>query len=184
MGGIGSKGVRENEDGSRSCVFCDIVNQAEVSERDHCRDVRGSLDHDDVTPIFYRDEQVAAFYTRSPQGQEHMLIVPLTHIGTVNDLTEDHGPLMDHMHLVGQTLLAQWRTNSGEADAVELAVEAQADDAYVFHVPPFNSINHLHLHVFSTPFLGWKGSIMYVPRSIPILNIQWCASFDQIRASL
>jgi hypothetical protein len=41
---------------------------------------------------------------------------------------------------------------------------------FVFQVPPSNSIDHLHLHVFEGKWASWVyGSLVYNPRANP-----WC----------
>lgn len=49
-----------------------------------------------------------------------------------------------------------------------------ADDAqYCFHVPPLNSIDHLHLHCIASPQeMGWLGWIKYYPDSF------WCMTAE------
>jgi len=52
------------------CLFCKIVNRELPAD------------------IVYEDEQLLAFNDVSPQAPTHTLIIPKTHIATVNDLTE------------------------------------------------------------------------------------------------
>ncbi|CAN1748186.1 Bifunctional adenosine 5'-phosphosulfate phosphorylase/adenylylsulfatase HINT4, partial [Linum perenne] len=76
----------------------------------------------------------------------HYLVIPVKHIATVNDLRrrEEDYTLVNHMLQVGRTLLQQ--------DAPE-----SKHSRFGFHQPPFNSVNHLHLHCFALPFIPkWK----------------------------
>ncbi|CAN1174609.1 Bifunctional adenosine 5'-phosphosulfate phosphorylase/adenylylsulfatase HINT4 [Linum perenne] len=76
---------------------------------------------------------------------KHYLVIPVKHIATVNDLRrrEEDYTLVNHMLQVGRTLLQQ--------DAPE------SKHRFGFHQPPFNSVNHLHLHCFALPFIPkWK----------------------------
>lgn len=52
------------------CLFCKIVNRELPAD------------------VVYEDEQLLAFNDISPQAPTHTLIIPKTHIATVNDLTE------------------------------------------------------------------------------------------------
>ncbi|XP_059643003.1 bifunctional adenosine 5'-phosphosulfate phosphorylase/adenylylsulfatase HINT4 isoform X1 [Cornus florida] len=74
------------------------------------------------------------------------------HISTVRDLkrrTEDFS-LVSHMLSVGQTLLHRDAPQSNQY-------------RFGFHRPPFNSVNHLHLHCLALPFTPrWK-HVKYLP---------------------
>ncbi|KAK3041099.1 hypothetical protein RJ639_026896 [Escallonia herrerae] len=76
----------------------------------------------------------------------HYLVIPVEHIATVKDLkrrTEDVS-LVNHMLDVGQTLLKRDAPQSEQ-------------HRFGFHQPPFNSVNHLHLHCLALPFIPkWK----------------------------
>ncbi|GMF11802.1 unnamed protein product [Phytophthora lilii] len=71
---------------------------------------------------------------------------------------------------------------SGPVDE-SLELEQTADEnpvRYSFHVPPFNSIDHVHMHAFHDDprTLGYYGRIKYRTES------WWCRSYDQVMARL
>ncbi|KAL3598632.1 hypothetical protein D5086_006550 [Populus alba] len=92
------------------------------------------------------DDKVVAFQDINPSAFRHFLVIPVEHIPTVNDLQkrdEDYS-LVNHMLNVGKTLLHQ--------DAPQ-----SKDYRFGFHRPPFNSVDHLHLHCLALPFIPrWK----------------------------
>ena len=75
--------------------------------------------------------------------------------------------LAEHMADVGRALLKK------NADAAGRYIPA---DHFVllYHVPPYNSIDHLHVHCFELPFKNWKFSQKYAVSSF------WCASHEAI----
>nr|ODO02614.1 hypothetical protein L204_01352 [Cryptococcus depauperatus CBS 7855] len=85
------------------------------------------------TRLVSHDSVFVAFYDRAPQAKSHILLIPQNHIvSSVRDLTPQHLPLT-------YTL-----------------VPSDPPPKLGFHIPPFYSVPHLHLHVFSGPhtFLG------------------------------
>ncbi|KAH7655731.1 Sulfate adenylyltransferase (ADP) protein, partial [Dioscorea alata] len=74
------------------------------------------------------------------------LVIPFEQVATVNDLKrdiDDH-QLVSHMLNVGKNLLSR--------DAPESKL-----CRFGFHQPPFNSVDHLHLHCFALPYIPrWK----------------------------
>jgi sulfate adenylyltransferase (ADP) / adenylylsulfatase len=89
----------------------------------------------------------------------------------VKDLTSEHIELAEHMGIVGRELLA---ANAAAADRTT----TEASFLLLYHVPPFNSIDHLHVHCFELPFKSWGHSKKYA------LSSHWCASHDEIVADL
>ncbi|XP_059643005.1 bifunctional adenosine 5'-phosphosulfate phosphorylase/adenylylsulfatase HINT4 isoform X3 [Cornus florida] len=122
------------EGASWSCVFCQIA--------------RSSTS----TTLLHTDEKVVAFQDINPSAFRHYLVIPVEHISTVRDLkrrTEDFS-LVSHMLSVGQTLLHRDAPQSNQY-------------RFGFHRPPFNSVNHLHLHCLALPFTPrWK-HVKYLP---------------------
>ncbi|ONK73773.1 uncharacterized protein A4U43_C04F35220 [Asparagus officinalis] len=98
------------------------------------------------TRVLYTDDRVVAFPDIKPAAFRHYLVIPVEHMSTVKDLKkrdEDYD-LVNHMLKVGQTLLLK------DAPCSRLY-------RFGFHQPPFNSVNHLHLHCFALPFMPrWK----------------------------
>ncbi|XP_020583999.1 bifunctional adenosine 5'-phosphosulfate phosphorylase/adenylylsulfatase HINT4 [Phalaenopsis equestris] len=98
------------------------------------------------TPLLYADDQVIAFPDINPSAYRHYLVISKEHISTVRNLrrrAEDY-QLVCQMLDVGRRLL--------QNDAPESKLYR-----FGFHQPPFNSVNHLHLHCFALPFIPrWK----------------------------
>ncbi|KAG7386775.1 hypothetical protein PHYPSEUDO_015283 [Phytophthora pseudosyringae] len=166
------KGVRYHRDGHvRSCRFCEILRTR--AER-----------------FLYEDEHVAVFRPLRPIVPSHVLIVPRAHIRNVNRLAARHRGLLARMRHVAEAVMTKGPDGNGAIeDCVELQpegpeeVHGDADEnpvRYSFHVPPFNSIDHVHMHAFldDPRSLGYYGRIKYRTES------WWCRSYDQVMARL
>eukprot|EP00899_Mesostigma_viride_P009167 jgi/Mesvir1/18251/Mv09526-RA.1 len=118
---------------STGCVFCDII-----ADKEHHR-------------ILYHDSKVYAIYDKSPAARRHILVIPVEHVGTL--LSLQRGPedydLVKRMHQVGRDLLQKELPHSKQR--------------FGFHRPPFNSVDHLHLHCFALPFQPWWKRLRYIP---------------------
>ncbi|KAL0075030.1 histidine triad family protein [Phycomyces blakesleeanus] len=108
--------------GKSECVFCSVSTENGFS-------------------IIYEDDTLIAFHDRSPGARFHALVIPRDHVSTVKVLDTSHVPLLERMIGLGHQLLKD-RGYAQNADQIRLG----------FHVPPFNSINHIHLHVLGLPF--------------------------------
>jgi len=99
-----------------------------------------------------RDDRVVAFRDINPSAFRHFLVIPIDHIPTVNSLrrTKDDHQLVSHMVRVGKDLLNQDAPNSEE-------------HRFGFHQPPFNSVDHLHLHCLTLPFMPSWRQVKYTP---------------------
>ena len=100
------------------CLFCKIVNRELPAE------------------IVYEDEEIVAFNDISPQAPTHILIIPKTHVGTVNDLTETEIDLPGRLILRAKALASE---------------KAIADSGYrlIFNCNSDGgqTVYHIHLHL-------------------------------------
>lgn len=110
--------------------------------------------------IVFEDDKYVAFRTIAPASNLHLLITPREHIQNVRSLQGEEGAL------VVEDLVRVGRIALGE----------HGDDAlYCFHVPPFNSIDHLHLHAIAQPErMSLLGSAKYTT------GTWYCQSAEQV----
>ncbi|CAI5732239.1 unnamed protein product [Hyaloperonospora brassicae] len=170
-GGVFSqrKGVRYHRDGQvHSCRFCEILRTT-------------------AEPLLYQDEHVVVFRPLRPIVPSHVLIVPRTHIRNVNRLAATHRGLLARMHHVAKMVLTREFEAKTEPECVGLQLGELKDIHgpthrihYTFHVPPFNSIDHVHMHAFldDPSSLGCYGRLKYRTTS------WWCRSYDQVMTRL
>ena len=89
--------------------------------------------------IIYTDDLIFAFYDiKKATAKEHILVCPKKHIPTINDLTKIDINLLEKMKQIGIDLISK--------------IDSDAKNRLGFHIPPNNSIEHLHLHCFLLPF--------------------------------
>lgn len=100
---------------SARCVFCQIVN--------------GEL----PAHVVYRDESVIAFLDRAPLLPGHVLVMPIRHVETLDDLPDDLlAPLLG---VVQRTSIAVQKALRAEGSFVATNTRVS------------QSVPHLHLHV-------------------------------------
>lgn len=122
---------------------------------------------------FYEDELVTCFVPRDPSAALHLLVVPREHIPNVNGLQRgdaSHLLLLERMRKVGETQLRL----CGE----QLGWPPDVAHSFVFHVPPFNSINHLHLHCLVAPYDSLRKKLKYWG------GTPWCRTWEEARSRL
>ena len=103
---------------NQDCLFCKIAN--------------GEIDAERV----FENDDVVAFRDINPQAPTHVLIVPRSHIATINDLTEGNDAVVGKLFLAAQSIAR----DEGFADRgyrVTMNCNAAAGQT-VFHI-------HLHL---------------------------------------
>lgn len=110
--------------------------------------------------IVYEDERFVVFHTIKPASRLHLLVTPREHIKNVRSLKGWEGAdLVEDLVKAGRAALG-----------------ADAEGAkYCFHIPPYNSIDHLHLHAIADPSnMTFTGKIKYS------VNQWYCDSAEQV----
>ncbi|KAH7332259.1 hypothetical protein KP509_20G078700 [Ceratopteris richardii] len=104
-----------------------------------------------TTSLLYQDERIVAFEDINPSAHRHYLVTPKEHIPSVYQLHkgEEHHALVTHMVKTGKTLM--------QRDA-----PAAIEYRFGFNRPPFNSVNHLHLHCLALPYRSWWRCLKYL----------------------
>lgn len=109
-----------------------LVSTGEVLECLFCK----IQNREEPGTITYEDESFVVFKTIKPASHMHLLVTPRQHIRNVNSLSGAAGvALVEKLVEIGKVALGQY------------AEGAQ----FSFHVPPLNSIDHLHLHAIASP---------------------------------
>ncbi|KAM9798653.1 adenosine 5'-monophosphoramidase HINT3-like [Neosynchiropus ocellatus] len=101
------------------CDFCVIVNGQTGTE------------------ILMSDDELVCFRDVKPGAAHHYLVIPRTHIENCKSLQGKDIPLVERMKEMGLSVLL--KSNVKDLEDIRLG----------FHIPPFNSVPHLHLHVLA-----------------------------------
>lgn len=99
------------------CIFCKIANK-------------------EIGSLIYEDDMVVAFNDLNPQAPIHILIIPKTHISTLNELTEENSNVISRMAYVATQLA---KDKGLEKNGYRLIMNCNKDAGQtVFHI-------HMHL---------------------------------------
>lgn len=105
-----------------NCIFCRIINKKIPKE------------------FVYESENLVAFEDINPSADTHLLIVPKSHIGGMQDLGSEHGFLLSEIYKAVNELVAKNNLENNLFRVVVNGGKAQ-------HVP------HLHFHLLGG---NWK----------------------------
>ena len=101
------------------------------------------IDREIPADIVYETDDLLAFRDIAPKAPTHILIIPKTHIRTVNDIEPEHAELVGKMFLVAAELADQ----EGIAqDGYRLVVNCNRNGGQV--------VFHLHMHLLGGEKLG------------------------------
>jgi len=147
--------------GFSSLFFCFPSSRKESKENE---DLEGSLKLTDVKPgcifcdvdrshgfdIVLEEGEVVVFRDRNPAAKEHLLAIPINHIDSVKDLTREHLPLVRDLENAGHRAL--------DSGSTYFPPEMRR---LGFHIPPANSVDHLHLHIHGLPYKSLYRRLKY-----------------------
>lgn len=117
------------------CVFCDIIRSGKTT---------------DGSAILHEDEICIAIQDIAPAAHHHFLVIPKAHIATTNELGQRDRGLAKHLYKVGLKLIE------------EANPEAKYRCNFGYHQPPFNRVDHLHMHCLCPPYKSVFHSMKYV----------------------
>ena len=105
-----------------------------------CRIVSGEI----PAKKLFEDELVVAFHDITPQAPTHVLVIPRTHIASIDDMTDADA------ETVGQTVLRASKL------ARELHLEEDGYRLVVNNGPGAGqSVPHIHFHLLGGREFGW-----------------------------
>ncbi|XP_076287961.1 adenosine 5'-monophosphoramidase HINT3 [Lasioglossum baleicum] len=114
----------------------------------------------------YEDDYVTCIKDINPVSTHHYLILPKKHIRNAKELKNEDVELYDKM-----------------VSTVDKIIEKQCLDPAAtrtgFHWPPFNTVDHLHLHVISP-----VDSMSLLRKFMFKANSYWFVSTEYVRSTL
>jgi diadenosine tetraphosphate (Ap4A) HIT family hydrolase len=132
------------------CLFCRIT----------------SKDPREPSVIVDENEKYVTFENKFPTTSSHLLISPKQHIRNIKSLAGPNGAvIIEEMVAAAKDALRKTKLSDAEI----------AGTRFCFHIPPYNSIDHLHLHAISrTHEMDYIGWLKYYPDSF------YCKTADSI----
>ncbi len=108
------------------CLFCKII-AAEIP-----------------ADIVHRDDQVVAFRDIAPKAPTHLLLVPVEHIASAADLTDEHAATLGHLFAVAADLAR----DAGIVESGFRIVTNAGSGAG-------QSVFHIHFHLMGGRSMSW-----------------------------
>lgn len=105
-----------------------------------CKMVAGEIKPNTV----YEDDDVLAFRDLNPQAPTHVLIIPKTHISTINDIKPDQAALIGKLFLAAQKVAKD-----------EKIAEPGYRTVMNCNAGGGQSVFHIHLHVLGGRAMNW-----------------------------
>jgi len=105
-----------------------------------CRIVAGEM----PAQILHRDATVVAFRDLHPQAPTHILIVPVQHLWSFDDIREDDGGLLSHMAAVARRIARQEGVN---VHGYRLVINTGPNAG--------QSVFHVHMHLLAGRQMRW-----------------------------
>ena len=124
-----------------TCVFCAKIAEAEK----------------DPSAFAYVDKEIVVFRDWKPAARAHFLVCPRKHITSARALTHRDAQLARRMLDVGERVVGDANANARADENENETNDGTVKTRFGYHLPPFNSVDHLHMHAFLPPFEpAWK----------------------------
>lgn len=108
------------------CIFCDMVS--------------GKI----PVELVYEDEDVIAFNDINPQAPVHVLVIPRTHIATLNELAPEHTELAGKLF-----------TAAAQVAKIKNIADPGYRSVLNCNAAAGQTVYHLHLHVLGGRSMRW-----------------------------
>ncbi len=108
------------------CVFCKIV--------------KGEIPCDKV----YEDDKILVFHDIEPEAPVHVLIIPKTHISTLNDIKDGNSRVISHIF----EKIPEIANDLGVDESGYRVVSNCGEDAV-------QTVDHIHFHLLARRTLKW-----------------------------
>jgi diadenosine tetraphosphate (Ap4A) HIT family hydrolase len=115
---------------------------------------------------FGETKEIYAFEDRSPKAELHGLVIPKRFVKSVFSLKEKDVELLQEMRQLGLDIVQEQQPEAFQ----------NSDFIFCFHIPPFNSVDHLHMHVLA-PATKMNFVYRYIKYNCPA---RWCISDLQV----
>jgi histidine triad (HIT) family protein len=93
--------------------------------------------------ILYQDEAVTAFHDQNPQAPTHVLIIPNSHIESVDEIEAEDAGLLGKLFVVARQLAQEEGLRAGYRLVVNTGPQAG------------QSVQHLHMHLLGGRRMSW-----------------------------
>ncbi|KAJ3715241.1 HIT-like protein [Lentinula guzmanii] len=101
--------------------------------------------------VIWESDRLIAFRDRDPACELHFQIIPRLHIPSVRQLEKSDVEMSRHtIHSSKSKIVISFH-----ADLLD------HQSRMGFHIPPFNSVGHLHLHVQALPYKNFARRVKY-----------------------
>ena len=123
------------------------------------------------TDFVYSDDDYVCFVDIKPHATHHYLVVPRSHHQNVKYLNSEQSEIVKRMGEIGRQILQEKGCDLN-------------DSRLGFHWPPFQSIEHLHMHVLSpVSSMSFLSRRVVFRHNYPLVTLNWAQDYLKNRVS-
>ncbi|GFR43594.1 hypothetical protein Agub_g4691 [Astrephomene gubernaculifera] len=99
--------------------------------------------------VLFQNERLVVIRNIRPQALEHLLVIPRVHLANTDCMRPQDLELAEEMERVGREVLGRH------------APPGSSRTKFGYHVPPWRSVDHLHLHCMALPHVPFWSALKY-----------------------